>query len=72
MKNFQHINATTLVGALKLLAAVRNSRVIAGGTDLLTQMKLGIIEPDQLVNLKTVPGLDSIKHLASPALILGH
>lgn len=60
MKSFEHVNAASLAAATNLLGQDGHSRPIAGGTDLLTQMKLGIVEPGRLVNLKTIPGLDSI------------
>jgi len=60
MKNFEHVNAASAASAVSLLAAKGTSRPIACGTDLLTQMKLGIVEPDRLVNLKTISGLNSI------------
>jgi xanthine dehydrogenase YagS FAD-binding subunit len=60
MKSFEHVNATSAASAVSLLTANGTSRLMAGGTDLLTQIKLGIIEPDRLVNLKTIPGLNSI------------
>jgi xanthine dehydrogenase YagS FAD-binding subunit len=60
MNSFEHVNATSAASAVSLLAANGTSRLMAGGTDLLTQIKLGIIEPDRLVNLKTIPGLNSI------------
>ena len=36
------------------------SRILAGGTDVLVQMKSGIIEPDLLVDIKTIPGIKDI------------
>jgi xanthine dehydrogenase YagS FAD-binding subunit len=33
---------------------------LAGGTDLLGLMKKGLIVPERLVNLKTIPGLDQV------------
>jgi carbon-monoxide dehydrogenase medium subunit len=35
--------------------------LLAGGTDLLALMKLGVEEPDCLVNLKEISGLDTIR-----------
>jgi xanthine dehydrogenase YagS FAD-binding subunit len=65
MKNFRHINVTTIEDAVDLLQSTTNSLPIAGGTDLLTRMKAGIAEPDLIVNLKTIPGLTSIRSNAS-------
>ena len=60
MNNFEHADATTIADAISLLASNGSSVPIAGGTDLLTQIKLGLIKPGRLVNLKTIPGLDLI------------
>jgi len=60
MKRFEHVDATSTTGAIRLLGADGHARPIAGGTDLLTELKLGIISPDRLVNLKTIPGLGEI------------
>jgi NADPH-dependent glutamate synthase beta subunit-like oxidoreductase/CO/xanthine dehydrogenase FAD-binding subunit len=64
MKKFAHINVTTLEEATKLLSRYNGrAQVIAGGTDLLGQMKDEILPeyPEVIVNIKTIPGLDYIK-----------
>jgi len=63
MKRFTHINATTVGEAASALSQYGDkANVIAGGTDLLGQL-VGWIRPTQpeyIINLKTIPGLDSI------------
>lgn len=62
MKEFTHINATTVAQAVSALSG--KAAVIAGGTDLLGELKAMISPnsaPDVLVNIKTIPGLDYIK-----------
>ena len=71
MKNFAHVNATSLAGAVGLLEQKGNSRVIAGGTDLITEMRLGIVAPDRLINLKTIPGMNEILFEEKPGFRLG-
>jgi len=39
--------------------------VLAGGTDLMVRMKLGHIEPALMVDIKRIPGMNSITHSAS-------
>lgn len=39
------------------------SRVLAGGTDVLVQMKSGIVEPDLIVDIKKIPGIRDIIRL---------
>jgi xanthine dehydrogenase YagS FAD-binding subunit len=68
MNPFEHINAPNLSTAISLLKKP-NTEALAGGTDLLGEMKRGIKEPGRLVNLKTLPGLKRI--LFSSNLSLG-
>jgi len=60
MKNFQHVNAPDLETAIALLQEP-DAKAIAGGTDLLTEMKDRLQTPALLVNLKTIPDLKFIK-----------
>ncbi len=47
--------------AVKLLAGeTGNARVLAGGTDLLVQLRLGHVEPDLVVDIKRIAGLQAI------------
>lgn len=38
------------------------ARILAGGTDLLVQMKKGKARPENLINLKKVPGLNQLEY----------
>lgn len=62
MKRFEHIDASTVEEAGRL-AASGKAAVIAGGTDLLGVLKDKILPeyPEQVVNLKTIEGLDYIR-----------
>lgn len=63
MKTFTHFNASTIDEAVSLLKRYRGkANLIAGGTDILGKMKDRILPgyPEALINLKTIPGLDSI------------
>jgi NADPH-dependent glutamate synthase beta subunit-like oxidoreductase/CO/xanthine dehydrogenase FAD-binding subunit len=64
MKEFKHINASSLEEAASVLGDYEGrARIIAGGTDLLGQMKDDILPefPEVVVNVKTISGLDYIK-----------
>ena len=51
----------TLERAVALLAAERGTaRVLAGGTDVLVQLRSGLVEPDLIVDIKRVPGVFDI------------
>lgn len=61
MKHFKVAQPETLEQASSVMAeAGAGSFVLAGGTDLLGEVKTGIVEPEVLVDLKSVPGLASI------------
>lgn len=64
MKTFKHFNTTSIDEAVSLLGIYGDKAcVIAGGTDLLGKMKDAILPtyPEALVNIKTIPGLNTIK-----------
>lgn len=51
----------TVAEAARLLSAEKGlSRILAGGTDVLVQMKAGGVEPALIVDIKALPGLRSI------------
>ncbi|NCO16614.1 MAG: xanthine dehydrogenase family protein subunit M, partial [Alphaproteobacteria bacterium] len=51
----------TATDAARLLAAEPGvARVLAGGTDLLVQLKAGLVEPDLIVDIKHIAGLRDI------------
>jgi len=59
---FKYFVPRTLREALRLIDRNGpNARVIAGGTDLLVQMKLEVISPDCLINIMKIPELNFIK-----------
>jgi CO/xanthine dehydrogenase FAD-binding subunit len=57
----QYIAPATAKEAASLLhASTGIARVLAGGTDLLVQMKAGMIEPDLIVDIKKIKGMKDI------------
>jgi carbon-monoxide dehydrogenase medium subunit len=58
---FGHLSASSVEEAIAVLHQHEGGSLLAGGTDLLALMKLGVEEPDCLVNLKEIPGLDAIR-----------
>jgi xanthine dehydrogenase YagS FAD-binding subunit len=62
MKAFEYVNASSLSAASQALAGEEGkAKILAGGVDLLSEMKERIIEPDRVVNIKPIPGLNAIK-----------
>ncbi|MEO5895528.1 MAG: FAD binding domain-containing protein [Vicinamibacterales bacterium] len=64
MKAFVNVNASSLDGAVDALvkarAAGRLAVIAGGGSDLLGLMKERLIQPDVVVNLKTIPSLNQV------------
>ncbi|MGI9491830.1 MAG: FAD binding domain-containing protein [Geminicoccaceae bacterium] len=57
----QYESPETIEDAVALLAdGQTRTRVLAGGTDLLVQLRSGMIEPDLVVDIKRIPGLRQI------------
>ena len=55
-------------------------RFLAGGTDVLVQMRAGVVQPDDLIDLKHIPGVDKVERaaeggwrigIAVPGIVLG-
>ena len=67
MEKFSYVNATSLKQVTSLLSDSGWGEVmmIAGGTDLLAELKEYIETPKTLINLKTLPCMDSISADAS-------
>ena len=62
MEKFAYVNAENVEQASSLLSGEwGETMVIAGGTDLLGELKEYIETPAKVVNLKSIPGLDEIK-----------
>ena len=72
LPQFAYAAPDTLDGVLALLAdAGGRARVLAGGTDLLPNLKHGIEEAGTVVSLANVPGLDQLRALPGGAVELG-
>jgi xanthine dehydrogenase YagS FAD-binding subunit len=65
MKSFENIDAKSVKEAVGLLQRFHQQKkvaaVVGGGSEYLQLMKDHVVEPDYLINLKTIPGLDYIK-----------
>ena len=75
MNQFDYHTPKSLPEAIALLdisdANNRRVRVMAGGQDLLTEMKEHLVEPESVVNLKGIPGLDKISFDGKKGLTIG-
>jgi xanthine dehydrogenase YagS FAD-binding subunit len=61
MKDFEYAHPSTLGQATHLLAEVQGAKPIAGGVDLIDEMKDHIEEPPRVVNLKSIKGLNFVR-----------
>lgn len=61
MPSFEHVNAASVDQAVELLTSNPRAWAMAGGTDLVPEMRLGLHAPEQLVNLKTIRAMDLIQ-----------
>lgn len=63
---------TTFEDAARLAAGASGlTRFLAGGTDLLVQMRAGMVQPDDLIDLKKIPGVSDITQEADGGWRIG-
>src|SRR5689334_16825219 len=64
MKAFQNVNPKSLKEAAGVLAQAnqqgKRASIVSGGSDLLGMVKEHLVEPDVLVNLKSIRGMDQV------------
>ncbi len=77
MNAFELVKVRTVDQAVGLLPTGRRRndyarvKILAGGQDLLSELKERIIEPDSVIDLKSVPGLDTVSHNDRDGLTIG-
>jgi xanthine dehydrogenase YagS FAD-binding subunit len=72
MRAFDYLRPESIDEAISLLNETdSSSRLLAGGTDLLTLMKHGISEPQRLVDIKRLPELSSEVEMENGGLLIG-
>ena len=70
LKQFAYHEPTTLADAIAALAqGGETARVLAGGTDLIVDMKIERLPTSAVVNIKRIPGLDGIDDLGDATRI---
>jgi carbon-monoxide dehydrogenase medium subunit len=63
MKKFDYHQPTTIQEALSTMTDLKQSaRYVAGGTDLISNIKQGTIQPDALISLRGIVSLRNIEH----------
>lgn len=72
MKDFEYAAATTVDEAVSLLAARgERAKVLAGGTDIIVQLREGLREADLVVDVKKIAELTAWSYSAERGLQLG-
>ncbi len=66
MRDFDYAAPTTVAEAIQLLQSHNGSaRPLAGGTDLIDQVRVGRLSPDLIVDIKKIPELSSFEFSSS-------
>ncbi|WP_204314608.1 FAD binding domain-containing protein, partial [Stenotrophomonas maltophilia] len=68
MKDFSYLRATSIAEA-RQWAALPGAMLLAGGTTLLDLAKCGVAEPDEVVDIGHLAGLDGVRADAGGATI---
>jgi CO/xanthine dehydrogenase FAD-binding subunit len=72
MKDFEYYAPGSLDEALSLMEGRgRNAMVLAGGTDLIVQMKYGRVHPAVLIDVKRIPDLNRLEWDCGNGLFIG-
>lgn len=70
MKSFTFKNPKAVNKASDLLVKNKNAIPFAGGTDALGLMKENVYQPDVVVNLKKIPGIDGLEYKKGDGLYI--
>jgi carbon-monoxide dehydrogenase medium subunit len=72
MGEARYLEPTTLAEAVSAFAAAGvNGRILAGGTDLLVQMRSGAIRPETVINIKNIDEMTGIHETSDGGFVIG-
>jgi aerobic carbon-monoxide dehydrogenase medium subunit len=71
MNRFEYLEARTLPEAMAWLGQDEGTRIVAGATDFLVRWRQGLWKPRSVLNIKRIPGLDSVRYSPETGLRLG-
>lgn len=72
MKEFEYLEVNSIGEAISLLKHHgKKAKIFAGGTDLMNAMRLKVTSPQYVINIKPVPGLNSIQYNEKEGLRIG-
>jgi carbon-monoxide dehydrogenase medium subunit len=68
---FDYVAPTSVEDAVKALVAAPAAKAMAGGTDLIVQMRAGRAKPATVVDLKRIPGAIGVRRAPDGGFIIG-
>lgn len=72
MRDFSYIAANTIPEAVALLDEKgENARILAGGTDLIVQVREARRDVDWIIDIKSIPEVNALDYNADTGLVLG-
>ena len=72
MQDFEYVAPTTLDEAVRLMAeSGPNAKALAGGTDVIVQLRGGRFQIDRLVDVKKVPEMNELSYSEANGLTVG-
>jgi carbon-monoxide dehydrogenase medium subunit len=71
LPQFDFVAPTSVEEAVKALLAAPSAKVLAGGTDLIVQMRAGRVTPGAVIDLKRIPGASGIRREADGGFVIG-
>ena len=71
MRDFSYVAATTIPEAVALLDEKANARILAGGTDLIVQVREARRDVDWMIDIKSIPEVNALYYNANTGLTLG-
>jgi carbon-monoxide dehydrogenase medium subunit len=72
MTDMQYVAPSTLDEAVSAYAAANGAgRILAGGTDLLVQMRAGMVTPGLIVDIKNIAEMNSVEETSDGGFVVG-
>jgi CO/xanthine dehydrogenase FAD-binding subunit len=71
INTFKYVAPASLSGALRILNIEKDVKILAGGTDILVQMKYGLCHPSLVLDVKKISELNKLEWSKSKGLLVG-
>jgi carbon-monoxide dehydrogenase medium subunit len=71
LAQFDYLAPSSVEEAVKALAAAPAAKALAGGTDLIVQMRSGRAKPAKVVDLKRLPGATGVRRAPDGGFVIG-